>query len=1089
MCFFDGFVYVFIKKNLLLPIYSDCICMPRALKRILKYLSLTLVTLLLIVLLWLSGLALWLRTDEAHQWLFQQGIGMLRDKLQTQVKADRIDIELMRGQVRIYGLSVNDREDSLLLSVNSLHAGIAPFDLLDHKVRITDIEMLGANARLKKDSTGTNFQFIIDAFKQKTPRRKKVKMQLEVDVKELNLNNVHVRWDVTDKARKNIGKPMRGAFDANHLDAYLNMRASVSQEGKDKYAINLKRLSASDVSSGFVIDELCTKAVASKERVDVNGLMLKLPHTKVEMQPFTINLKTKTIDAPFRLSADVLLQDLAQPFSPALSNFTTPLQLSTMVSGPLACLNVDDIHIQTPDKRLTLRARGCLDGIFGRKEALHLQFHDIDMKASDEMKEQIVMHFAKKMRLKMLRQMRAVGDIRYQGSLQVLYKREVFKGKLSTRFGEVNTQFAIDGTTHYMKGHADTHQFEMGQLMNIPKLGPVDCHINFDVNISSKKKRPTTPLPGGRLPIGDITARVYLATYNKVKIAREIDIKARSDGSTAQGTVWLPDISEEHSASFRYVQTDEIQDVWFSLSDNAQQLILQESVNLLSDKIQSKVEADSVNLRFFDGEARLYGVRVCDRQDKHLFSLDTLSVSLDAEQLFDYTVHVTNVGLYGLDAVLSKDSIESNFRFIIQSFQKGNKKTSAKKRLHMVMALEQLDIEDMRLKWDVVDKTRKNLDNPTRGAFDVNHVDVELDLHTAIRQMAGGGYEMDLKDINLIDYGSGLMINDISTYALWKDDILRLDNLYVKLPQSWLRAESLAFNLKKMELVEPFDVRASVVLQDIAKPFAPALANFTTPLNLQARLSGKMNGLQVDDIHINTLDTLLDITGRGVLDISAGTPLSLHFYDVDMRAENEMKLQMVMHFAKTVRLKMLRQMEQIGDIRFRGNLDILPKKEIVSGRLDTEYGYVDTEFTLDGNTHFMTGYLDTSALEMGKLMNVKNLGAVNGHIDFDFNISSKAPQPEGALPNGRLPQGHIEATINNARYKMFRTKKIEATINSNGSTATGTITLPKKIIDMIVKFKYIQTADVQHMQFRLRWKLHNIFKRKKKPHHHEHAAH
>lgn len=1064
--------------------------MPRALTRILKYLSYILVTLLLIAILALSGLAMWLRTNEAHQWLFQKGIGMLRDKLQTEVKADSIGIELMRGQVRIYGLSVNDREDSLMLSINSLHAGIAPFELLDRKVRVTDVEMFGAYARLKKDSTGTNFQFIIDAFKQKKPRKKKQKFELDVDVKELNLNNIHARWDVTHKPRKNIGKPMRGAFDANHLDVYLNLKASIRQKAKNNYEINLKRLSAKDISSGFIVEDLCTRAVVSKEKVEVNGIQVKLPNTKVEMQAFAINLKEKRIEHPFNLSADVLLRDLAQPFAPALSNFTTPLQLTTRVSGPLLCLNVDDIHIQTPDHRLTLTAHGCLDGIFSGKEALHLRFRDIDMHATDDIKEQIVMHFARKMRLKMLRQMRAVGDIRYQGSLDVLHKREVFDGRLSTRFGQVDTHFTIDGTTHYLKGHADTQHFEMGQLMNVPKLGPVDCHINFDVNISSKKKRPATPLPGGRLPIGSISAMVYLATYNNIKIAREIGIRAKSDGSTALGKLWLPDVSEDLSATFRYVQTDKIQDVWFSLSDEAQQMVLQESVALLSDKIQSRVEADSINMQIFDGEARLYGVRVHDRQDKPLFSLDTLSVSLDAEKLFDYTVNVSNLGLYGLNANLSRDSLESNFRFIFQSFKKNSKKkATSKRRLHIVMALEQLDVEDMHLKWDVVDKPRKNLDNPTHGAFDMNHVNLEVDLHAAIRQLHEGAYEMDLKGINLTDFESGLKIEDINTHALWSDDVLRLDNLEVRLPQSSLSSESLAFNIKKMEVVEPFNVRANVVLQDIAQPFAPGLSNFTTPLQVWAKVSGKLSDLQVDDIHIMTPDSLLDITGTGLLNIgSKGTPTTLHFTNVDMRAENEMKVQLVMHFAKTVRLKMMQQMEQIGDIRFRGNLDLLHKKQVVSGRLDTEYGYVDTEFAVQSDIHYLTGYLDTPALEMGKLMNIKNLGAINGHIDFDFNISANAPHLEGALPNGRLPMGQVDAIINNARYKMFRSKKIEASVYSDGSTATGSIRLPKNIIDLIVNVKYIQTDELQHLQVRPRIKLHNIFKRKKK-HQHHHDGH
>lgn len=1066
------------------------------LRHILKYLTITLGALLLVVVVALTGLSLWLRTDAARQMIFQYGIGLLQDKLQTTVKADSIGIELLKGQVRLYGMQVNDHEDSLLLRIDELHAGIAPHKLLDHQVVITDAELLGADARLWKDSLTSNFQFVIDAFKKKKKddpdlkqKKKAPKMELVVDIDEVNLQKVHVRWDVRHKLRKNLNRPNRGAFDANHLNATLNsMKATVRQPAKGTYDVSLNELSAIDHASGLRVDQLTAKALIDKERIEVGGVRIKMAHTQVNMEPFVIDLKQKRIPKPFALTAQVLLQDIAQPFAPVLSKFSTPLQLKTQVSGPLKSLDLSSILIQTPDKHLTLTAKGCLDGLFSKKEGLNLQFRNIDMSAKHNMKEQIVMHFAKKMRLKMIRQMKAVGDVRFRGSVDILHKREIIAGRLDTKFGHLTTRFTLDGNTRFMTGYLETPSMEMGKLMNIDKLGPVKCRIDFNLNISKKTPRPATALPHGRLPMGTIKAKVFDAQYSTVNVP-EVNLELTSDGSTAKGFLWLAGMMKNMSGQVRYIQTDEEQTVWFSFTHSAQQWLLQESVSLLKEKLQADVEADSINVHLFEGEAKLYGIRVRDRQNNPLFSLDTLHVALNAHKLLRNTVHITHIGLHGLQAQLNKDSVDANFRFIMQSFKKKKKATTStvvplkkkNKFLQLIMDIEELDVENMRVKWDVTDKPRKNLGNPKRGAFDANHVDLLINMHASFRQTPDGGYAIDLKKMSVKDEASGLNIDDIHTKAVWGKGLLHLDGLHIQMPQSWILTDPLTLNTKEMRFVEPFTIYAHVVLQDIAQPLAPVLAHFTTPLDLQAVIGGSLQGIYVNDIVVHTSDDKMKMTAQGLLSGLTGKKeaLNLRFHDIELNAESETLLQLVMHFAKTVRLKMVRQLKKVGDVHFQGDFDVLYKREEVSGRLSTEFGDVETDFSLDGNTGFMTGHLEADALDLGQFLNIKHLGAINGHIDFSFNTSSKTPRPATALPNGRLPQGHIEAIIRDAKYGIIHAKKIEANINSDGSTAAGTIMVPRKLADLIINFNYIQTDEEQHLKVRPKYKFHFPFKRRK----------
>ena len=1036
----------------------------------------------------LVSLSLWVQTHSAQQMLLGKAMELLQDKLQTRVSADSISLEVLRGQVRLYGFRINDREDSLLLSIRELHAGVAPKELLDHRFHVTDAEIIDGDARLWRDSLTSNFQFVIDAFKKQPKARKTPKkhaMELVVDVKRVNIQMLHTKWDVRHKARKNLGKPMRGAFDANHLDATLNLNASVTQPKKGMYAVSIDDVELHDHASGLHVNQLRLKALVDKDRVEVSDVMLRMLHTKVRMTPFTIDLKKKEIPTPFTLAAYVVLEDINKPFAPVLFYFRTPLLLKTQVSGPLKALNLSDIQIQTPDKHLQLTATGCMDGLFAKKEKLNLRFRNIDLRATHNIKEQIVMHFAKTVRLKMLRQMRAVGDIRFQGSLDVLYKKEIIAGKLSTQYGNIDTRFTLDGKTKYMTGYLTTKNVEMDKLMNIPKLGPVKCRIDFDLNISRKTPRPATALPNGRLPMGRIRAKVYDARYDVLTVP-EVSLDLNSDGSTASGHLLFPGMTRNMAAEVRYVQTDDRQDVWFHLNHNAQQWLLRECVTLIKEKLNADVDADSVDIDFFNGDAKLYGMRIKDRQGTPMFRLDTLHAMFNSQELLHNAIHVTHIGLYGVQAQLNKDSLGSNFGYLLQLFGKKNKPLlgsgkKKKRRLELQVNLEKINIYDMHLQWDVKDKQLKSLGNPKRGKFDANHIDAVVNLQAAFKKVGPKNYAIDLEQMDLKENVSGLIFNDIHTYATLSDNQLQLDGLSVRMPQSWITTGPLSFDLKAKRFLQPFDLNAHVVLADIAKPFAPLLSQFTTPLDLEATMSGGLDSLLIGNVMVSTPNGAMNLLAHGTLGGITGKKeqLNLAFRDVDLHTDNGTLLQLVMHFAKTVRLKMTQQLKTIGDIRFLGDVNVLYKQEDIRGILDTEYGSVETDFTLDGNTKYMTGYIDASALDIGKFLNIKRLKPVDTHIDFNFNTSGKAPRPATALPNGRLPQGQIQAHIRNARYGILHARSIETSISSDGSTATGGLRIPRFLTDLIINFSYTQTDDEQRLKVRPKYRFHNIFRRKK----------
>lgn len=497
-----------------------------------------------------GGLYWWLNTDSARQWLLDKGVAFLSESLNTEVRADSISVSPKLDRFWLYGFELDDLSKSRMLRVDSLGVDILPYDLLDQKVTVRDIRLLGVDALLykeKKDSA-TNFQFVADALRKKTPStHKKKKFSLQFRVDKLVLSRAHFKWDVRDKRRKNIGRPNRGAFDNNHLDVSLNLTAHIRSKGKDSLRVEVSKLNLVDSASGLTINNLYTTAGIGKRHVSVDSLQIDMLHTHLHtgkvMMTFGKKKEAKDVEfqfvKPFHITATTVLRDISKPFAPRLSEFTTPLNLDVDVSGNISKIKFNNINVTTPDKRLHLTARGNMQDVASHNpKDLNLHFRNIRLSAKNGIKDEIISHFSKKIRLKMMRQIREVGNIHFHGLLDVMYHKEYISGILTTKFGKVNAAFTLNSDTKMMTGTMFTPSFEIGKLMNVKKLGPVKADAQYSFNISSSKKGKGYK-PAGHLPQGSLTANIHEARYAIVtfkNICADIDC----DGHTANGSISIP---------------------------------------------------------------------------------------------------------------------------------------------------------------------------------------------------------------------------------------------------------------------------------------------------------------------------------------------------------------------------------------------------------------------------------------------------------------------------------------------------------------------------------------------------------------------
>ena len=286
--------------------------------------------------------------------------------------------------------------------------------------------------------------------------------------------------------------------------------------------------------------------------VNISKLPLKITFRQAPSQkiPGKMVMKPRLAFSPSLLSARVICRDFARYRVPPLRNFTTPLLVTADFNGELDNLNIRNIHVTDESKkRLDLRAEGVMKDITVKKK-FKFHFRNIHMKAHGGIKEQLVGHFAKTADLKMQEQMRKLGNIDYNGYMNIYKTDQDFHGTLHTKFGVLRFDFNIhgtpggmvDGRTRYirtMQGTMSTQNFKFGEVMEVKEIGTASFQAKYKFDITGKKTQKALRLNRGKLPIGNLSAVISEAKVGILNI-HKATVDLDSDGKTATGTaLWI----------------------------------------------------------------------------------------------------------------------------------------------------------------------------------------------------------------------------------------------------------------------------------------------------------------------------------------------------------------------------------------------------------------------------------------------------------------------------------------------------------------------------------------------------------------------
>lgn len=157
---------------------------------------------------------------------------------------------------------------------------------------------------------------------------------------------------------------------------------------------------------------------------------------------------------------------------------------------------------------------------------------------------------------------------------------------------------------------------------------------------------------------------------------------------------------------------------------SVQNKLLKKSTALLSEKLNTAVDIDSVSVDLLTQDIKFSGVYVEDQQQYKMLQIDEMKVNLDLMQLTKKKVKVQSAKISGLQAELYKLSPDEplNLQFILDAFKKDKKNEKVAKEIEAEMKkddkkleldIDELDLSNIKIKYNGIEAQFDKLDYHT----------------------------------------------------------------------------------------------------------------------------------------------------------------------------------------------------------------------------------------------------------------------------------------------------------------------------------------------------------------------------------------
>ena len=412
--------------------------------------------------------------------------------LHTEVAVGRIELGLL-NRIHITDVRLDDQQGEEMLNVNRLSARFEWRPLLEGKIIINSVQLIGFDIRLQKDTPESvpNFQFVLDALASKDTLKQAPKIDLRIN--SVLINRGQLTYDVLSEPQTTE------KFNASHI-GIQNLSASISLKALRNDSLNaiVRRLSFEE-QSGFRLEKLGMKLTADNNHLNVNGFNINLPSSSLTLDSVEIrydslqNLPKMTDDVVFKgqLNGRFVLSDVA-PILPVLKEMNEPLNLSAEFKGEGKDVEIPSLSLS--DRRyLTIKGKASVQN-WAAKQNMYLQANLTNLSVT----KSGIGYFMNNLTGSVPPILQRLEFVQFRGTADGYLRNLLVNGSLQTRAGSLRADMLINTDKNLNRtytGGLVSDNLHLGTLLGDNKFGQANFNIELE-GFNYQNKYPESNIKG-----------------------------------------------------------------------------------------------------------------------------------------------------------------------------------------------------------------------------------------------------------------------------------------------------------------------------------------------------------------------------------------------------------------------------------------------------------------------------------------------------------------------------------------------------------------------------------------------------------------
>ncbi|MBQ2857611.1 MAG: translocation/assembly module TamB domain-containing protein [Bacteroidaceae bacterium] len=400
----------------------------------------------------------------------------LEKLLNTEVSVGHIEIGWL-NRIHIEDVKLDDLQGNEMLNVHRLSARFEWKPLLDGKIVINSVQLIGFGIHLRKETPKDvpNIQFVLDALASKDTLKESSNLDLRIN--SILINRGKISYDVLSIPET------PGKFNASHV-GINDFSASISLKAirNDSIHAIIRRLTFHE-KSGVQMNKLGFKLIADNNQLTMNDFKVKLESTDLNIDSLRIyydklqNLPLLTDDVSFqgKMKGHLVLKDLA-PIIPVFKDLTHPLNLDLVFNGQGKDINIPLLSLS--DEKF-LNVTGHVSAVkWNDKQDMFLQ----TQLSNFSITQSGINYYINALTGSVPSILQRMEHIQFKGNANGYLHHLKVDGLLKTAAGSIDAQLLINSDKDFNQTYSGgifSKDLNLGKLLGDSKFG----YTNFNIDL------------------------------------------------------------------------------------------------------------------------------------------------------------------------------------------------------------------------------------------------------------------------------------------------------------------------------------------------------------------------------------------------------------------------------------------------------------------------------------------------------------------------------------------------------------------------------------------------------------------------------